>query len=97
MPDNTVQIFRTEKIAAVIGVEELSTSDRTIYERAKKLENYFTQPFAVSESYTGKPGAFVPVEQTLHDCELIISGELDKIPSEKFYMIGTVDEITKEG
>jgi F-type H+-transporting ATPase subunit beta len=85
-----------KKIAAVIGVEDLSTSDRTIYERAKKLENYFTQPFAVSESYTGKPGAFVTLERTLLDCELIISGELDKIPSEKFYMIGTVDEITKK-
>ncbi|MFH1476876.1 MAG: F0F1 ATP synthase subunit beta [Verrucomicrobiota bacterium] len=85
-----------KKIAAVIGADELSTSDRTIFERAKKLENYFTQPFAVSEGYTGKPGAYVTIEQNLRDCELIISGELDKIPSEKFYMIGAVSEITKE-
>jgi len=74
-----------------VGIEELSKTDRTLYERAKKLENFLTQPFFVAEAYTGKKGEYVPIKNTLEGCDKIISGRLDKIPEEKFYMIGKVE------
>jgi len=81
-----------KKIVAIIGIEELSKSDRITYFRAKKLEFFFTQPFFVSEVYTGKKGAYVTIEQTLDGCEQIMSGKCDEVPEQKFYLIGTVDQ-----
>jgi F-type H+-transporting ATPase subunit beta len=76
------------RIVAVIGIDELSQADRTLYARARKLQNFLTQPFFVAEDYTGKPGEYVTVEQTLEGCERILAGRVDQMPEEKFYMIG---------
>ncbi|OGQ48406.1 MAG: F0F1 ATP synthase subunit beta [Deltaproteobacteria bacterium RIFCSPLOWO2_02_FULL_46_8] len=76
------------RIVAVIGVEELSKSDKTLYERARKLKNFLTQPFYVAEIHTGKKGTYVEVEETLSGCEKIMGGEMDGQDAEKFYMIG---------
>jgi F-type H+-transporting ATPase subunit beta len=76
------------RIVIVIGIDELSASDRIIYERARKLQNFLTQPFFVAEAYTGKSGEFVTVEQTLEGCEKIISGHIDRRPEGDLYMIG---------
>lgn len=76
------------RIVMVIGVDELSSADRTIYERARKLQNFLTQPFFVAEAYTGKTGEYVTVEQTLDGCEKIISGHLDRKAEGEFYMVG---------
>ncbi len=76
------------RIVLVIGIDELSSSDRIIYERARKLQNFLTQPFFVAETYTGKKGEYVTVEQTLQGCERIISGRLDRVPEEELYLIG---------
>jgi F-type H+-transporting ATPase subunit beta len=76
------------RIVAVIGIEELSQADRTLYARARKLQNFLTQPFFVAEAYTGKPGEYVPVAETIDGCERILSGRMDTVPEEKFYMIG---------
>ena len=78
------------RIALVIGVDELSAEDRITYYRARKLQNFLTQPFFVAEVYTGKKGQVVPLEETLEGCERIIGGELDKVGEEKFYLIGGV-------
>ncbi len=78
------------RIVMVIGIDELSAGDRTIYERARKLQNFLTQPFFVAEAYTGKKGEFVTIEQTLEGCEKIISGHLDRRPEQDLYMVGTV-------
>ena len=78
------------RIVSIIGVEELSQEDRTIFERARKLQNFLTQPFFTAELYTGKRGEYVPLEKTLADCEKIISGEMDKKSPEDFYMIGAL-------
>ncbi len=80
------------KIVPVIGVEELSKADRIIYERAKKLQNFLTQPFFVAEGYTGKTGKYVPIKNTLEGCDKIISGRVDTIPEEKLYLIGKIEE-----
>ncbi len=76
------------RVVAVIGLEELSQADRTLFARARKLQNFLTQPFFVAESYTGKPGEYVTVAQTVEGCERILAGRVDQIPEEKFYMIG---------
>jgi F-type H+-transporting ATPase subunit beta len=76
------------RIVAVIGIDELSQADRTLYARARKLQNFLTQPFFVAESYTGKPGEYVTVAETVDGCERILAGRVDQVPEEKFYMIG---------
>jgi len=77
-----------QKLVAVIGVDELSKEERTMYERAQKLQNFLTQPFFVAEQYTGKGGEFVELEETLTGCEMIMGGEVDKKPASEFYLIG---------
>lgn len=76
------------RIVAVIGIDELSRTDRLIYERARKLQNYLTQPCFVAESYTGRKGQYVPTEVTVNDCSQIIEGAYDDRDEREFYMIG---------
>lgn len=83
-----------QRIVAIIGKEELSQQERIIYERAVKLQNFFTQPFFTAEPYTARKGIFVPLEMTIAGCEKIISGRMDSVPEDKFYMIGPLEEIS---
>lgn len=78
------------RIVLVVGIDELSYSDRIIYERARKLQNFLTQPFFVGEAYTGRKGEYVTLEQTLDGCEKIISGKMDSRKEEEFYLIGAI-------
>jgi len=78
------------RTVVVIGIDELSAADRIIYERARKLQNFLTQPFFVAEAYTGKKGAYVTPAQTLDGCEMIISGRMDLRPEAEFYLIGAL-------
>jgi F-type H+-transporting ATPase subunit beta len=80
------------KIVLVVGIDELSYADRVLYERARKLQNFLTQPFFVGEAYTGRKGEFVKLDETLEGCEKIISGKLDSRPAEDFYLIGKILE-----
>ena len=90
----TVRIFQRyedlRRIVLVVGIDELSSADRIIYERARKLQNFLTQPFYVAEAYTGKKGEYVSLEQTLEGCEKIIAGRMDSETEEKFYLIGAL-------
>lgn len=81
-----------KRIAAVIGIEELSKADQILYERAKKLQNFLTQPFFTAEIYTGRKGLYVPLSDTLQGCDKIISGRADSDSAEKFYMTGKMEE-----
>lgn len=78
------------RIVAVIGIDELSRADRTLYERARKMQNYLTQPMFVAESYIGKKGQYCKTVQTLDGVEKIIDGKLDSTPEEELYMIGAI-------
>jgi F-type H+-transporting ATPase subunit beta len=78
------------RIVLVVGIDELSSTDRILYERARKLQNFLTQPFFVAETYTGKKGEYVTLPQTLEGCERIIAGRVDSIPEEQFYLIGVL-------
>jgi len=89
-----VRIFQRyeelRRIVLVVGIDELSRADRVLYERARKLQNFLTQPFFVGEAYTGKKGEYVTIEQTLEGCEKIIAGRVDNKPEEEFYLIGAI-------
>ncbi len=78
------------RIVAVIGIDELSKGDRILYERARKIQNFMTQPMFVAESYTGKKGKYCSTAQTLDGIEKIIDGKVDHMNEEEFYMIGAL-------
>ncbi len=80
------------RIVAIVGESELSAYNQLIYHRAKKLINYLTQPFKTAESQTGRKGAEVPRETTIADIKKVISGQVDQIPDEKFFNIGSIQE-----
>jgi len=79
-----------KRIVMVIGVEELSKADRSTFERARKLQNFLTQPFSVAESYSGTKGEYVTTAEAVEGCERILSGDVDDQPVEGFYMIGAL-------
>lgn len=95
--DTAQEVIRTfqkynelKRIVLVVGIDELSQADRTVYERARKLQNFLTQPFFIAEGYTGKKGAYVTIPKTLEGCERILAGEFDQRSELEFYMIGAV-------
>jgi F-type H+-transporting ATPase subunit beta len=81
-----------EDIIALLGVEELSTADRQVVNRTRKLERYLTQPFSATAGHTGQAGVSVPLEQTLTDCEGFLEGRFDDISEEACYMRGAMTE-----
>lgn len=82
-----------KRIVAVIGLEELSKDDQRMYKRAEKLYNFMTQPFKVSEVFTGKKGEYVALEDNIAGCERILGGDYDHIEAQDFYMIGRAPRI----
>ena len=81
-----------EDIIAMLGIAELSPKDRQIVLRARKLQRYLTQPFAVTAAHTGIPGVAVPLAQTLDDCEAFLRGDYDDLSEERCYMRGSMKE-----
>jgi F-type H+-transporting ATPase subunit beta len=79
-------------VIAILGVEELAEEDRTLVQRARKLQRFLTQPFFVGEEFTGIPGEFVPLEETVRGFAEIIEGKHDDLPESAFYMVGTIDD-----
>ena len=79
------------RIVAVIGIDELSKADRTLYERARKLQYFLTQPMFVAEAFTGRKGHYVRIGETLDSIEMIIEGRVDSRSEDEFYMIGKVE------
>jgi len=82
-----------QDIIALLGIEELGAEDRLVVGRARRLQRFLTQPFAVTEAFTGKPGRSVPLADTIAGCAAILSGETDGWPEEAFFMAGTIDEV----
>jgi F-type H+-transporting ATPase subunit beta len=80
-----------ERIVSIIGKEELPLEERIIFDRAKKLQNFLSQPFFTAEVYTGKPGVYVSLEDTIKGCEMIMSGGLDKLDESRLYSIGKLE------
>ncbi|GAB4148172.1 MAG: F0F1 ATP synthase subunit beta [Patescibacteria group bacterium] len=82
-------------IIAILGIDELSDEDRMVVLRARKLQRFLTQPFHVAEQFTGNPGVYVKLEDTVKGFARILKGEFDDRPESDFYMIGTIDDMTK--
>jgi F-type H+-transporting ATPase subunit beta len=86
-----------QDIISLLGIEELSARDRLIVSRARRLQRFLTQPFAVTEAFTGKPGRSVPLAETIKGCQAILNGAGDTLPESAFYMIGTIDDAREKG
>ncbi len=85
-----------QDIIAILGMEELSAEDKQTVKRARRIQRFMSQPFHVAESFTGIPGAFVPMEKTVEGFEAILSGDCDAFPEQAFLMAGTIDEVRKK-
>ena len=81
-----------QDIIAILGMEELSDADKLTVNRARKLQRFLAQPTFVAEKFTGLPGVYVPLEETLRGFEAILAGEMDDYPEMAFYNVGTLDE-----
>jgi F-type H+-transporting ATPase subunit beta len=79
-------------IIAILGIDELSDNDKLIVSRARKIQRFLSQPFFVAEIFTGSPGKYVSLAETLRGFKGILSGDYDELPEQVFYMVGTIDE-----
>ncbi|HIF72349.1 MAG TPA: F0F1 ATP synthase subunit beta [Dehalococcoidia bacterium] len=86
-----------QDVIAILGIEELSDEDQTTVGRAQRIQRYLTQPFFVAEPFTGIPGKYVPVAETVRGFKEIIEGKHDELPVQAFYMVGTIDEAVEKG
>ena len=82
-----------QDIIAILGIDELSDEDKQAVQRARKIERFLSQPFFVAEAFTGSPGTYVKVEDTIRGFKEIVEGKHDDIPERAFYMKGTIDEV----
>ena len=83
-------------IIAILGMDELNEEDRTVVYRARKIQRFLSQPFFVAEVFTGRPGKYVKRQDTIRGFQMILSGELDHIPEQLFYMKGQIDEVLED-
>jgi F-type H+-transporting ATPase subunit beta len=90
----TLQQYKAlQDIIAILGMDELSEDDKLVVARARKIQRFLSQPFHVAEIFTGTPGVFVQLEDTIKGFKMIVDGELDHLPEGAFYMVGTIDEV----
>nr|YP_011005615.1 ATP synthase CF1, subunit beta [Cutleria multifida]WAM62619.1 ATP synthase CF1, subunit beta [Cutleria multifida] len=89
----TLQRYKElQDIIAILGIDELSEEDRLVVDRARKIERFLSQPFFVAEVFTGSPGKYVDLENTIKGFNMILSGELDELPEQAFYLVGDINE-----
>ena len=86
-----------QDIIAILGMDELSSEDRTTVYRARKIQRFFSQPFHVAEQFTGVPGMIVPIEETIKGFNAILNGDLDHLPEAAFSLVGTVEQAIEKG
>ncbi len=90
---STLQRYKElQDIIAILGLDELSEDDRLTVARARKIERFLSQPFFVAEIFTGSPGKYVKLSETIKGFQMILSGELDALPEQAFYMVGNIEE-----
>jgi len=89
----TLQRYKDlQDIIAILGMDELSDEDKAVVNRARRIERFLSQPFHVAEIFTGTPGKYVKLEETVAGFKRIVEGELDDLPEQAFYMVGTIEE-----
>ena len=85
-----------QDIIAILGMEELSDEDKITVYRARKIQKFLSQPFNVAETFTGIPGKYVPVKETIRGFKAILDGEMDEYPEQAFLMVGTIDDVKEK-
>ena len=85
-----------QDIIAILGMEELSDEDKATVMRARKIQKFLSQPFNVAETFTGIPGKYVPVKETIRGFKAILDGEMDEYPEQAFLMVGTIDDVKEK-
>jgi len=89
----TLQRYKElQDIIAILGLDELSEEDKLVVARARKIERFLSQPFFVAEIFTGSPGKYVSLQETIKGFQMILGGELDALPEQAFYLVGNIDE-----
>ncbi len=95
---NTLQRYKELRdIIAILGMDELSEEDKKAVERARKIQRFLSQPFFVAEVFTGSPGKYVPLAETIKAFKGIIAGDYDHLPEQAFYMVGSIEEAVARG
>ena len=93
----TLQRYKElQDIIAILGIDELSETDRLTVARARKVERFLSQPFFVAEIFTGSPGKYVSLEDTIKGFDMVLKGELDDLPEQAFYLVGNIDEVVEK-
>lgn len=85
-----------QDIIAILGMEELAEEDKMVVHRARRIERFLSQPFFVGEQFTGIPGTYVPLKETIRGFKAIIDGEMDEYPEAAFFNVGTIDEVKEK-
>jgi F-type H+/Na+-transporting ATPase subunit beta len=94
----TLQRYKElQDIIAILGLDELSEEDRQVVARARKIERFLSQPFFVAEVFTGSPGKYVSLKDTINGFNQILTGEFDDLPEQAFYLVGNLDEAVAKG
>ncbi|MFZ2224249.1 MAG: F0F1 ATP synthase subunit beta, partial [Candidatus Deferrimicrobium sp.] len=86
-----------QDIIAILGMDELSEDDKILVARARKIQRFLSQPFFVAEQFTGIPGKYVRLEETVRSFKEIVDGKHDELPEQAFYMVGTIEEAIEKG
>ena len=95
---STLQRYKElQDIIAILGLDELSEEDRQVVARARKIERFLSQPFFVAEVFTGSPGKYVELKETIKGFQMILNGELDHLPEQAFYLVGDINEAIAKG
>src|SRR5213593_2051005 len=93
----TLQRYKDlQDIIAILGIDELSDEDKQTVARARRIQRFLSQPFHVAEQFTGRPGKYVPLADSIRSFKMIVDGELDHLPEQAFYMVGAIEEVLEQ-
>jgi len=85
-----------QDIIAILGIDELSEEDKIVVARARKIQKFLSQPFHVAEQFTGIPGKYVSLADNIRSFKMIVNGELDDLPEQAFYLVGTIEDVHEQ-
>jgi len=84
-----------QDIIAILGIDELSDEDRVLVQRARRIERFLSQPFHVAEQFTGTPGVYVPIAETVRSFREVLDGNHDELPESAFFLKGSIDDVVE--
>jgi F-type H+-transporting ATPase subunit beta len=86
-----------QDIIAILGMDELSDEDKLVVARARRVQRFLSQPFFVAEQFTGQPGKYVKIDETIKGFNMILDGEMDHLPENSFHLVGSIEEAIEKG